>query len=196
MWGVGRSRTFDVESFVDVAAELFWTDGYRNTSLVEIASATGVSNGSIYAAYGSKRALYLEALRRYCSRRTELVRNAVAAHASPVETVAALLTAIIEDCVAQPRRRGCFLLNTIAEFDPSDEEIQSICRDANAEMEHDIADALRAIGAVPPADPASADALAAQILLVAQGLIQLSRIGIERAQLADISDSYCVALHL
>jgi len=64
-----RGRTFDKASAVDAAIDLFWSRGFAGVSMQDIAEATGVGNGSLYLAFGSKRALFLAAFRAYCERR-------------------------------------------------------------------------------------------------------------------------------
>ena len=44
---------------------LFWRKGFEATSMTDLCEAMGVRSPSLYAAFGSKEALYLEALGRY-----------------------------------------------------------------------------------------------------------------------------------
>jgi TetR/AcrR family transcriptional repressor of nem operon len=62
---MGRRREFDAAEVLRMVEERFWRDGYRATSMQEIAAATGVNPGSLFKCFGSKRNLYLAALRRY-----------------------------------------------------------------------------------------------------------------------------------
>ena len=41
--------------------DLFWAKGYEGTSISDLAAAMGINSPSLYAAYGSKEALFLEA---------------------------------------------------------------------------------------------------------------------------------------
>lgn len=60
----GRPRSFDRDAALGAAMQRFRTHGFAGTSLDELADATGLSRPSLYAAFGDKRALYLEALER------------------------------------------------------------------------------------------------------------------------------------
>ncbi|WP_420145295.1 TetR/AcrR family transcriptional regulator [Sphingobium sp.] len=44
---------------------LFWQKGYSATSIGDLTSAMGIGSPSLYAAFGSKEALYAEALEHY-----------------------------------------------------------------------------------------------------------------------------------
>ena len=61
----GRPRAFDRESVLTRATHLFWAKGYEATSIADLTEAMGIGSPSLYAAFGSKEALYVEALRHY-----------------------------------------------------------------------------------------------------------------------------------
>jgi AcrR family transcriptional regulator len=61
----GRPRAFDREAALAQATRLFWTNGYEATSIADLTEAMGIGAPSLYAAFGSKDALYIEALRYY-----------------------------------------------------------------------------------------------------------------------------------
>lgn len=61
----GRPRSFDRDRALDIAMRLFWRHGYEGVSIGELTRALGIAPPSLYAAFGSKAALYEEALRRY-----------------------------------------------------------------------------------------------------------------------------------
>jgi AcrR family transcriptional regulator len=61
----GRPREFDREAALDEAMRLFWRKGYASSSMTDLCDAMGIRSPSLYAAVGSKEALYLEALDRY-----------------------------------------------------------------------------------------------------------------------------------
>lgn len=61
----GRPRSFDRDQALAAAMRLFWRQGYAATSMAELCAAMGIGSPSLYAAFGSKEALYAEALRLY-----------------------------------------------------------------------------------------------------------------------------------
>jgi AcrR family transcriptional regulator len=64
-WRRGRPRAFDRETALAAAMHLFWRKGYSATSISDLTAAMGIGSPSLYAAFGSKEALYAEALRHY-----------------------------------------------------------------------------------------------------------------------------------
>ena len=50
------------ERILDAAEDLFAERGYTATSLAELLDGMGIGRSSIYAAYGDKRSLFVEAL--------------------------------------------------------------------------------------------------------------------------------------
>lgn len=169
------------------ALEVFWSRGFERTSVSDLADATGLGNGSLYAAFGSKLGLYVAALDAYCLTRVELVRQAMAAPGRPVDAVRAFLEAIVADCASQPDRRGCLMLNSIAEFGSREPRVLELCRLTTSRMESLIEVRLRDAGR----PGASMQVLAAEVLLVSQGLIQASRLNTPVDELRAIADEYC-----
>ncbi len=63
--GAGRQRAFDKEDALKKAMEVFWLKGYSGTSLSDLTEAMGINKPSLYAAFGNKEALFINALNQY-----------------------------------------------------------------------------------------------------------------------------------
>lgn len=61
----GRPRAFDREAALDKATRLFWRKGYEATSIADLKDVMGIGSPSLYAAFGSKEALFVEAMEYY-----------------------------------------------------------------------------------------------------------------------------------
>ncbi len=61
----GRPREFDREAALHSAMLVFWKKGFVATSMNDLCEAMGIRSPSLYAAFGSKEDLYLEAVGRY-----------------------------------------------------------------------------------------------------------------------------------
>ncbi|AYF74028.1 TetR/AcrR family transcriptional regulator [Nocardia yunnanensis] len=193
---MGRPRQFDESGLLDAAIELFWARGFDTTSVEDVSRATGVGNGSIYAAYGNKRGLFLAAFERYCAARARFVRTTVeSAPGSARAAVHALCRAVIADCAAHPDRRGCLMINSIGHLATRIPEVAAIAARTTAEMENGVAHRLRtAMRAAGPVDETELAALSAGIVVTTQGLIQLSRLGIDAERLDRIAEASCAML--
>jgi TetR/AcrR family transcriptional repressor of nem operon len=66
--GMGRNRTFIEADIVAQCAEIFRSTGYEGTSIDDLVQATGLHRGSLYKAFGSKRGLFVLALRQSAGR--------------------------------------------------------------------------------------------------------------------------------
>jgi len=67
MMRTGRPRQFDRDEAVIKAMHLFWENGYESTSLAQLKASIGkgITAPSFYAAFGSKEALFAEAVNCY-----------------------------------------------------------------------------------------------------------------------------------
>jgi AcrR family transcriptional regulator len=194
---MGRPRQFDESSLLDAAIELFWTKGFDTTSVEDVSHATGVGNGSIYTAYGNKRGLFLAAFERYCAARARFVCETVEfAPGSARTAIRALCRAVIADCAGRPDRRGCLMINSIAQLGHRVPEVVTVARKSTERMEASVA---ARIGVEGRKDFAGLDQhqialLSCHIVLVSQGLIQLSRLGVPAEQLRQVADLSCATL--
>ncbi|MDO9395081.1 MAG: TetR/AcrR family transcriptional regulator, partial [Herbiconiux sp.] len=124
---MARPRSFDETMLLDHAQEAFWQHGYDQTSIDDVARASGVGNGSIYAAYGSKLGLFLAVFSRYCAGRVALVDAVIGTpHRDFEQAVARYLDEIVADCTAHDDRRGCLMLNSLAELGSRFPEVVAI----------------------------------------------------------------------
>src|SRR5580692_5396413 len=61
----GRPRGFDRDAALEAAMLLFWRKGFSAASMNDLCDAMSIRSPSLYAAFGSKEALYLEAVEHY-----------------------------------------------------------------------------------------------------------------------------------
>jgi AcrR family transcriptional regulator len=90
---MGRPRGFDEEEVVRAAVELFARRSYDGTSVDDLVNHLGVHRGSLYKTFGSKRGLYLRALRRHIDHDVAALAGAVAEADDQVEAVGLVLAA-------------------------------------------------------------------------------------------------------
>ncbi len=66
---MGRPRAFDEDEAVRAAADLFARRSYDGVSIDDLVTHLGLHRNSLYKTFGSKRGLYLRALRWYLDER-------------------------------------------------------------------------------------------------------------------------------
>src|SRR5258708_8354183 len=105
---MARPREFDIDIALDRAMEAFWEKGYEATSLDDLCEVTGLSRSSLYATFGSKRTLLLQAVDRYVDRRNPQIA-AVLARPLPIQAAfAALAPPFIDHIASRPPPPVCF----------------------------------------------------------------------------------------
>jgi TetR/AcrR family transcriptional repressor of nem operon len=90
---MGRPRGFDEDRVVRAAAELFARHSYDGTSVDDLVNHLGVHRGSLYKTFGSKRGLYLRALRRHVDEDVAALARAVAGAGDQAEALGLVLAA-------------------------------------------------------------------------------------------------------
>src|SRR5690349_24968801 len=60
-----RPKSFDQDTVLDQAVQLFWERGYEATSMADLEAHLGLGRQSLYNTFGDKQALFLKALERY-----------------------------------------------------------------------------------------------------------------------------------
>lgn len=74
----GRPRSFDIDTALDAAVDVFWRHGYEGAGLTELTDAMGIGRPSLYTAFGDKAQLFQRALARYVDRNMAYVEDALA----------------------------------------------------------------------------------------------------------------------
>jgi TetR/AcrR family transcriptional repressor of nem operon len=120
---MARPRKFDEDNVLERAADAFWTKGYEATSTRDLTECTGLTQSSIYAAFGDKRGLFLRALKHYLERALH-ERIARLEALPPRQAIGDFFTEVIDRSLADPRHRGCMLVNTALEATSDDPELQ------------------------------------------------------------------------
>lgn len=185
---MARPREFDLDAALDSAMEMFWSKGYDATSLDDLCGATGLSRSSLYAAFGSKRDLLLRSVDRYVELRTPRIAALLAQPMSIQDAFASLARQFIDQIVAGPGRRGCFIGNCAAELARSDRAALARVRRALAATEATFREALaRAEVRGELIAGADLDALARFLTAGFQGLRLIGKVNTDRSELEDIA---------
>lgn len=186
---MARTRGFDEDQIVKAVLEEFRDTGYAATSLDDIMRVSGLGKGSIYAAFGSKRALFLRAFNTYCS---DVAEGLSAALQGPDDTAHLRLVAALRSST-EPQdtslRRACFLARTTAELAPQDEDVASRARATFAVLADALTRSVRQAQAAGHVDPEKDPVAVGRFLLsVLRGNEALGEARVDPAVLRDAVD--------
>lgn len=125
---MARPRAFDEDKVIAAIKQVFWEKGYEGTSYADLMAASGLHKGSLYQAFGDKRALYLRALADYDAMEVEAGVGMLLDpdNGTGKDRIALLLNNVIGTVRDSKERRGCFLCNAAidqAAFDQGTKEI-------------------------------------------------------------------------
>ena len=120
-----RKKEFDVDLVLDKAMNAFWKHGYEATSLNDLLDCMQIQRASLYNAFGDKRTLFLETLRRYEVNRQAQIAALAKAH-SPRQAILRLFQDITTAVLENGAREGSFLVNTALELSPHDQEVAQV----------------------------------------------------------------------
>ncbi len=167
---------------------LFWRHGYEGTSIDVLTAAMGITPPSLYAAFGDKRRLFDEAVRRYLSRP---VASGATPDEAPIthEVAAELLRAAAERFTGPDTPAGCLVAHAAISCSAAAADVQvalaALRREIEARFRERIAAAV-ATGALPPGTDAGA--LAGYMMAVIQGMATLARDGASRDALLRVAE--------
>ncbi|MGB1110310.1 MAG: TetR/AcrR family transcriptional regulator, partial [Gammaproteobacteria bacterium] len=139
---MARPAQFEREEILDKAMHAFWEQGYCATSMANLVEATSLKPGSIYAAFQSKQALFLEALDHYGNRSVDKLRLKLNEGASPLVAIADYFDQLALSIEDHGRDARCFLVNSVLELSPHDEQVRNRINQYFAQVEDTFVDAL------------------------------------------------------
>src|SRR4051812_3187204 len=119
----GRPRSFDRDAALGRAMEVFWTKGYEGTSISDLTAAMDISPPSLYAAFGDKERLFLEAVERYQEARGQSCPYCDVPTARGA--IEKLLTYMAEELTASTHPRGCMMMMAAATAGSASRELQA-----------------------------------------------------------------------
>ena len=125
----GRPRGFDRAQAVEQAMLLFWDHGYDSTSLARLRAAMGgISTASFYNSFGSKHALYEEAVRRYADTYGQVTAPLHDPALPPRDAVEQTLRRSAHMQTDRAHPAGCLLVLSLDTCSPESRELLSSAR--------------------------------------------------------------------
>lgn len=184
---MGRPRSWDEPTVLAAAVAVFRRKGHAGTSLREVERATGLHPGSLYQRFGNKSGLFAAALAAYTD---DVVSQRVKLHLESAPDALAGIHSFFTSTFAtgiEPEP-GCLLTNTAIEAYSLDPALREGVRQGLALLERGLAGAVRRAQTARQIPPeVDADAVAAQLLAIYQGVLVLVRLGTPEPKLAALT---------
>ena len=166
---MARPRGFNEDAVLEAAGAAFWSKGYEATSTRDLVRSTGLTQPSLYNAFGDKRGLYLRSLEYYLQHTLRERIERLEKTASPAQSITLFFHEVIERAITDPDMRGCMLINSALELSSDDEAFRETVSTEIADIRAFFHRALVAaeksgeIAAVVPAEDAASHLLATLI---------------------------------
>src|SRR2546425_10600743 len=119
---MGRKR---LEERLDQAMDVFWKQGYYDTSIDQLFNRTDLHRAEVYGTFGSKRGLFEATLRRYQEKVTSVYFEPLARPDAALGDIGRFFRGLHDRAIERERRPGCLMVNTASEVSP---HIASVAR--------------------------------------------------------------------
>lgn len=182
-----RPPEFEREVVLDRAMRAFWSRGYEATSIQHLVERTGIQRGSLYGAFGDKRALFLAAIEHYDRVMTTKLLATLDAPGSGLGAIRRFFRLKVDAAQERSRPRGCLVTNSATELASRDRRTASRIGATLGRIETAFHRAVIRGQQAGEIDPErDARALARFLTSSAQGLSVMAKASPERAPLEDI----------
>ncbi len=128
-------KDFDTEVALGDAMRLFWAKGYEATSMADLTKAMKINKGSLYNAFGNKKALFTQAILKYDRENRQAALEQLEAMESPLDSIQVLFDGLVAESIADEEKRGCFLVNTALELPNHTDDIGEMVTSALHDFE-------------------------------------------------------------
>ena len=132
---MGRPREFDTDKALSAIMDVFWSKGFEGASMRDLVDRTGLKKGSLYAAFGDKRAMYHKALALYDSLWIDRAVCDLQGDGAPLDRIDGFLQSAVGGKPGKADSRGCFICNASMDQAPVDPDAARTVRASFGRME-------------------------------------------------------------
>lgn len=126
---MARPREFNPNEVLQTAIELFWEKGYFDSSVDEVVRLSGVAKYGIYGTFGTKRELFIKALKQYASDRHRDIQGPIRKPNASLPEIRQFFKRAVKLMTHEDAPHGCLIVNTGIELGLRDSEIRDFVSD-------------------------------------------------------------------
>lgn len=124
----GRPRTFDKSLALRNAMHVFWAKGYEGTTMSDLVEAIGVKGPSVYAAFGNKDSIFIEAVKQYSDMMLSGPLKALTEEPDIYQAIKKLLEANLDFFMNSTNPRGCLIMTSAINATPEHTDLVNFVR--------------------------------------------------------------------
>lgn len=180
----GRPREFDRDEALRRAMGVFWRRGYQDASIQALTEAMGIASPSLYAAFGSKAALFREAADLYQAKDAAPPTRALDTAPTARAAVEGVLRTNADLFTRRGGPRGCLLTRATATCPGDEDEVRRyLDRSLRARVEVVERRLARALDEGEPLPSADVGEVADHVDTLIQGMAVRAAEGVPRRSL-------------
>lgn len=128
-------KSFNEDEAIAKAMKVFWRKGFEPASIADLISATGITRGSLYNAFGGKEQLFIKSLLKYDQENRRSFLAELEAMDDPKRAITIFFERIVAETLCDKEKKGCFIVNTASELAIHGNQVNSIVHNGIREIE-------------------------------------------------------------
>jgi TetR/AcrR family transcriptional repressor of nem operon len=140
---MARPQAFNEEDVLERAMQVFWRQGYANTSVKDLTEVTHLQPGSLYGAFKNKRNLFLLSLDYYFEHLYSALSCILQSDEAPLKRIRQFFDYILNQQNSDKELKSCLLVNTLLETPAEDREINQRVSTMFNKIENEFSEVLK-----------------------------------------------------
>ena len=113
---MGRPTSFNRDEAIETVMQEMWRNGYEANTVKALSERLGITRSSYYNAFGSREALFKLALEKYFAQSPDRVLYGDVSDIPILELISQTFRDVARARAADPEKRGCLAINSVAEL--------------------------------------------------------------------------------
>lgn len=186
---MARTKAFDTTIVLHRAMKTFGSRGYEGTTLPDLLQELGIARQSLYDTYGTKRDLFILAVKHYMDHKTADLLSLLDQSGEVLPLIEQIFQKMISVLTDNELAQECFIIASAIEYAPHDTELHQYLQDNNAQIEAGFYRLLeRAVEQGELGSEVNLTAMAQYLVHERTALIFTTKLGADQAKLNTITE--------